>query len=78
MLILRFSRQRRTTGQHTAHTLDCAVLCARLLFETTGLDEPCKVFERNFFHIRSIKHKLIIKLITELICKLRDEFIKTD
>ena len=30
------------------------------------------------FHIWNIKHKLIIKLIIELICKLRKEFIKTN
>ena len=39
----------------------------------SSLDAPCKVFERKSFHIRSIKHRLITKIITELVCKLRDE-----
>ena len=33
----------------------------------------CKVFERESFYIWSTKHRLIIKLITELVCKSRDE-----
>ena len=37
-----------------------------------------KIFEIEFFHIWSIKYKLIIKLITELVYKLRDKFIKTN
>ena len=43
------------------------------------LDAPCNIFEMKFLHIWSIKHWLITKLITkELVCKLRDEFIKTN
>ena len=38
----------------------------------------CKLFEREYFRIWSIKHRLITKLITEHICKLRDEFIKAN
>ena len=39
---------------------------------------PClvagrKVFERESFYIWSTKHRLIIKLITKLVCKSRDE-----
>ena len=36
----------------------------------------CKVFERESFYIWSTKHRLIIKLITELVCKSRDESIE--
>ena len=32
-----------------------------------------KVFEIEFLHIWNIKHRLITKLITELVYKLRDE-----
>ena len=32
-----------------------------------------KVFEIKSLHIRSIKYRLITKLITEFVCKLRDE-----
>ena len=42
------------------------------------LDKGYKFFEKEYFHILSIKHRLIIKLITELVYKLRDEFIKTN
>ena len=43
-----------------------------------GTPGPClvcvrKVFKMKSLHIRSIKYRLIIKLITELVCKLRDE-----
>ena len=39
---------------------------------------PClvplgKIFKIESFHIWSIKYRLITKLITELVCKLRDE-----
>ena len=33
----------------------------------------CKICEIESLHIKSIKHRLITKLITEFICKLRDE-----
>ena len=33
----------------------------------------CKVFETVSLHICNIKHRLITKLITELVYKLRDE-----
>ena len=33
----------------------------------------CKVFDMDFFRIKRIKHRLITKLITEFVCKLRDE-----
>ena len=33
----------------------------------------CKVFETTYLYICNIKHKLIIKLITELVGKSRDE-----
>ena len=35
-----------------------------------------KIFGREFLYIWSIKYKLITKLIIEIVCKLRDEFIK--
>ena len=43
----------------------------------TCLGAQSKLFEMESFHIWSIKYKIIIKLCTELVCKLRDEFIKT-
>ena len=33
----------------------------------------CKVFETAYLYICNIKHRLITKLITELVYKLRDE-----
>ena len=39
-----------------------------------GNPRPCLVAPVNL----SIKYRLIIKLITELVCKLRDEFIKAN
>ena len=38
----------------------------------------CKIFEMASLHICSIKYRLITKLITEPIRKLRDEFVKTN
>ena len=32
-----------------------------------------KIFEKKSLHIKIIKHRLIIKLIIEFVCKLRDE-----
>ena len=37
-----------------------------------------KVSEMEFLHIWCIKYRLITKLITELVCKLRDEFINAN
>ena len=37
------------------------------------LEACCKLFERESFNIWSTKHRLITKLIAELVCKLRDE-----
>ena len=34
----------------------------------------CKFFEKTFFYIWSTKYRLITKIITELVCKSRDEF----
>jgi len=39
-----------------------------------GLDASRKIFKKIFFHISSIKYRLIIKLITKIVCKLRDKF----
>ena len=40
---------------------------------TSRVDACYKLFERKSFNISSTKHRLIIKLIAELVCKLRDE-----
>ena len=42
------------------------------------LDASCKVFEREYFHICTIKYRLITKLMTEVVSKLQNEFIKTN
>ena len=43
------------------HTIQALFSCVR------------KVFEMESLHIWSIKYRIITKLITELVCKLRDE-----
>ena len=53
----------------------------QLLFLVTSmlgpcLDDFCKVIERESLHI--LKYRLIIKLITKLVCKLCDKSIKTN
>ena len=42
------------------------------------LDAPRKIIQMESLHIRSIKYRLITKIITEFVCKLRDGFIKTN
>ena len=49
-----------------------------LALQLRRLVPGCKNFETESFHIYSIKYKLIIKLITELVCKLRDESNETN
>ena len=60
-------------GPHTECSPYTSILSSLI---QTG--RPClvvlrKIFEKTFFYIWSIKHKLITKIIIELVCKSRDE-----